>query len=46
MLDVLEADFRRLPELLDHEAVDVSTPPDVVPAEPAPEREPLQLGLF
>jgi uracil-DNA glycosylase len=50
MLDVLEADFRRLPELLGRPA----TPPPALqavaaappPVEPAPAAEPVQLGLF
>jgi DNA polymerase len=45
MLEVLEADFRRLPDLLGRE----DTPADVPAAAPTPARpaaEPLQLGLF
>jgi uracil-DNA glycosylase family 4 len=44
MLEVLEADFRRIPELLGREAAPPS-PPAVVEAEPAFE-QPVQLGLF
>jgi DNA polymerase len=43
MLDVLEADFRRLPELLGREA---EPPPLAVPPQPAPEPAAVQLGLF
>jgi DNA polymerase len=46
MLDVLQADFQRLPELLGRE----TTPPAVAaaPPPPVPEPEPVatQLGLF
>jgi len=41
MLDVLEADFRRLPDLLGR----VTVAP-VAPAPPAPAEPPVQLGLF
>ena len=44
MLDVLEADFRRLPELLRRE--DAPPPAAVRPPEPAPEPASVQLGLF
>ena len=46
MLDVLEADFRRLPELLGlNDAPDAA--PVAVPLEPSvAELEPVQLGLF
>jgi DNA polymerase len=44
MLDVLEADFRRLPELLRRE--DAPPPPAAPPPEPAPEPAAVQLGLF
>jgi hypothetical protein len=47
MLEVLEADFRRIPELLGHA---VAPPPAVAPvSEPALEPAPVsgqQLGLF
>ena len=45
MLEVLEADFRRLPGLLGRE---VTAPPAAVepPPDPAPERDAVQLGLF
>jgi uracil-DNA glycosylase family 4 len=50
MLDVLETDFRRLPELLGRAAAPaVASPVSVVPHEPAAPPvavEPLQLGLF
>ena len=48
MLEVLESDFRRLPELLDR----TTAPPEplvpalLAPAPPPPVAEPLQLGLF
>ena len=44
MLDVLQADFARLPEILGREIA----PPDPVAAapEPAPETAAVQLGLF
>jgi uracil-DNA glycosylase len=42
MLDVLEADFARLPELLGRSAV----PPEPAEPEPAVETQPVQLGLF
>jgi uracil-DNA glycosylase family 4 len=43
MLDVLEADFRRLPELLGR----VTAPPEPIrPAEPLAPSDPVQLGLF
>jgi uracil-DNA glycosylase family 4 len=46
MLDVLEADFRRLPELLGRE-VAPPVPQVALPPEPAVTREPaVQLGLF
>jgi DNA polymerase len=47
MLDVLEADFRRLPDLLGRELAPPAPPAPlhVVPA-PAAEPEPVQLGLF
>jgi len=44
MLDVLEADFKRLPELLGRE--DAQPPPAAPPPEPAPEPAAVQLGLF
>jgi uracil-DNA glycosylase len=44
MLDVLEADFRRLPDLLGREVA--PPPPLQVIAPPAVEPEPVQLGLF
>jgi DNA polymerase len=48
MLEVLEADFRRIPELLGRGAAPVEEPepePEPAPAQPALE-QPLQLGLF
>jgi DNA polymerase len=45
MLDVLQADFRRLPELLGR-TVAPPTPAVVPPREPAPEPVAVQLGLF
>jgi hypothetical protein len=44
MLDVLEADFRRLPELLGRE--ETPPPPAALPPQPAPEPAAVQLGLF
>jgi uracil-DNA glycosylase len=48
MLDVLEGDFRRLPELLGRATAPAPAPPAVEsePAPPAAEPEPVQLGLF
>jgi DNA polymerase len=49
MLDVLETDFRRLPELLGRElGPTVARPPLALVSEPAPRpaAEPIQLGLF
>jgi len=45
MLEVLEADFRRLPELLGRATAPPSPVVELVP-ERAPEPEPVQLGLF
>jgi uracil-DNA glycosylase len=45
MLDVLEADFRRLPELLGRE-VEPPAPPAPLYVAPEPAPEPVQLGLF
>ena len=50
MLDVLEADFRRLPELLGRTAEAAPQPvarePEAVAVTPPAEPEPVQLGLF
>jgi uracil-DNA glycosylase family 4 len=47
MLDVLQADFGRLPELLGRAVAPPAPPPvPVRPAEPLAAREPVQLGLF
>jgi DNA polymerase len=46
MLDVLEADFRRLPDLLGRAAVEPQAPTVVVPPPVAAAPEPVQLGLF
>jgi uracil-DNA glycosylase len=50
MLQVLEDDFRRIPELLGLGPAPVPAPPAVVTpveaAQPAPAEQPLQLGLF
>jgi hypothetical protein len=44
MLDVLQADFERLPELLGREVAAV--PPAALAPEPAREPAAVQLGLF
>jgi uracil-DNA glycosylase len=45
MLEVLEADFRRLPDLLGSATAPPAPVVELVPA-PAPRQEPVQLGLF
>jgi DNA polymerase len=46
MLEVLESDFRRIPELLDRTAAPPEPPLPVLVTPAAPAAEPLQLGLF
>jgi len=46
MLEVLETDFRRLPDLLGSAVAPPPPPPPVVVAAPVPPAEPVQLGLF
>jgi uracil-DNA glycosylase family 4 len=46
MLDVLEADFRRLPELLGRNVAPVQAPSTFMPELKVTAPEPLQLGLF
>jgi len=46
MLDVLETDFRRLPDLLGRAVTPPPPPPEAVLAAPMPPAEPVQLGLF
>ena len=46
MLEVLSADFRRLPELLAREPAPVAPPPPLRPLEPMVAEPAVQLGLF
>jgi uracil-DNA glycosylase family 4 len=46
MLQVLEEDFARIPELLGRPAAPVVRPEPVAPAAAAPVEQPVQLGLF
>jgi uracil-DNA glycosylase family 4 len=46
MLEVLEADFRRVPELLGRKLAPVASPPPAPPAFEPPQELAVQLGLF